>query len=86
MKLRTVMVLGLFWIMVLALVSAGSVAAEGLYWGDSITTPGEGPGCEFPAADNVPAQVRDRLRARLCDKFVFDEPEITITSGLYWGD
>jgi len=36
MNKKTLLVLGTFWIFVVALICTGSVAAEGMYWGDSI--------------------------------------------------
>ena len=77
MNKKTLLVLGTFWIIV-ALVSASSVSADGLYWGDSVDEQPVGPTANLtdllfdkPAAEKNP--------------FLGDNI-VTICSGMYWGD
>ncbi len=82
MKVRTILVLGLFWIFVLSMVSVSAVAADGLYWGDSITDPTlDDPVVDVPVLDPV---VKDKVKKEKKDKELIIEP--IIMEGLYWGD
>ncbi|RZN47419.1 hypothetical protein EF808_04535 [archaeon] len=89
MNKRSLLVFGLFWALLVPIVSAGAVACDGLYWGDSIGEPtgtadvGNGhmkclspPGAE-QAMNNAPIEI---------PPFQGQDDIVTITSGLYWGD
>ena len=76
----------------LFIVSVGSVAADGLYWGDSVTEPvGDEP--VITPGEDIPDDVAvikpkklKKLKKLKKDDFIFDEPEIRALTGLYWGD
>lgn len=85
MKVRTIMVLGLFWIFVLSLVSVSAVAADGLYWGDCVTDPTqEVPVVDPPFVDSV---LKDKVKKDKIDKIdISPIIEPIVLKGLYWGD
>lgn len=86
MKVRTVLVLGLFWIFVLSMVSVSAVAADGLYWGDSVSDPLiDDPSADEPFTEPV---VIEKVKKDKTEKKVKDEPilEPIVKDGLYWGD
>jgi len=75
MNKKTLFVLGTFWIFVVALVSAGSVAAEGMYWGDSIDDTDSSVTVEEPVYDE-PVLINTS----------WNSGNNFITCGMYWGD
>lgn len=70
----------------LFIVSVGSVAADGLYWGDCVTEPvGDEP--VITPGEDIPDDVAViKPKKPKKDDFIFDEPEIRALTGLYWGD
>ncbi|HPR42538.1 MAG TPA: hypothetical protein PK718_08365 [Candidatus Methanofastidiosa archaeon] len=75
MNKKTLLVLGTFWIFVVALVSASSVAADGMYWGDSYEPSKPAFTVDEPLfiepATDVPS---------------FGDISFCILDGMYWGD
>jgi len=69
---KLLIVLGIFWLVLVPIAAAGSVAAEGLYWGDSVEPVDDEPVTTEPiATDPLP---------------VFKQPVRFVLCGLYWGD
>lgn len=74
MNKKTLLVLGTFWIFVVALVSATSVAADGMYWGDSI-------------GDTDDSIIDEPVFVPVQPQFInYGGGNFFILSGMYWGD
>ena len=73
---KLLIVLGIFWLVVVPIAAAGSVAADGLYWGDCSST---------VVVDDEPV-VWNNPFALVSDSPISNEPVLFSTCGLYWGD
>jgi hypothetical protein len=87
MNKRSLLIFGLFWALLVPIVSAGTVACDGLYWGDSVDGPtADAPNGYVNFLDTPGAQHALQHRGENAPQFQGQDDLITITSGLYWGD
>jgi len=84
MNKRTLIVMGLFWILLVSFVAAGSVAADGMYWGDSTDPDEPGNNGNHHGAGNGNGNHHGAGNGNNCNNS--DDVDIFITSGMYWGD